>query len=104
MTKAEILQKQRDEQITANSEVIIAFKNLKRALINATYTFDKASTVSNAETTEYIKLSADLEQLFTTYCKIYATVEKQTGHVGFLFTRASCPMDISSVSPKNNLL
>jgi hypothetical protein len=83
MTKAEILQKQRDEQINTNAEVITAFKNLKLALIDAMYKFDKAGKVSTAETAKYNKLRADLEQLFTTYCGIYAAVEKQTGHVGF---------------------
>ena len=83
MTQVEIMRKQRDEIITANSEVITAFKNLKLALINAMYKFDKASRISNAEATEYNKLRADLEQLFVTYSKIYAAVEKQTGYVGF---------------------
>lgn len=83
MTNAEILQKQRDEIKTANSTVVDAFTELKKALKDAMYTFDKANKVCDEDINNYIKLRGDLEKLFETYSKIYASVDQQTGHVGF---------------------
>ncbi len=83
MTNAEILQKQRDEIKNANIVVVDSFRTLKNALKDAMYVFDKANKVCNEDVNNYIKLRADLENLFVSYSKIYAAVEKQTGHVGF---------------------
>lgn len=83
MTREESMMKQREDIKTANETVVDSFTTLKDALKDAMYKFDKANKVCNEDVNNYIKLRADLENLFVSYSKIYAAVEKQTGHVGF---------------------
>lgn len=83
MTREESMMKQREAIKTANKTVVDSFTTLKDALKDAMYTFDKANKVCNEDANNYLKLRADLENLFVSYSKIYAAVEKQTGHVGF---------------------
>lgn len=83
MTNAEILQKQRDDIRTANSIVVNKFKELKEALRDAAYAFDKANKMANEDVNSYIELRNRLEKMFVRYSNLYSAVEKQTGHVGF---------------------
>lgn len=83
MTREESMMKQSEDVKTANKTVVDSFTTLKNALKDAMYMFDKANKVCNEDINNYIKLRADLENLFVSYSKIYAAVEKQTGYVGF---------------------
>lgn len=83
MTNAEIVQKQRDDIKTTNSTVVDAFHDLKEALRDAAYAFDKANKMVDEDVNLYIELRKDLEKMFVKYSKLYAAVDKQTGHVGF---------------------
>lgn len=82
MTNAEIQTTVRVELRSANSTVITKFKELKAAIIEATYEFDKQAKLATQDMEDIIMLRNNLEKLATQYCKLYEKVEKQTGHVG----------------------
>jgi len=83
MTNAEILQNERNNIKTANSTVVGKFGELKEALKDAAYVFDKADKMANEDVNLYIDLRNDLERMFVKYSKLYTAIDKQTGHVGF---------------------
>lgn len=83
MTNAEILQNERNNIKTANSTVVGKFRELKEALKDAAYVFDKANKMADEDVNLYIGLRNDLEQMFVKYSKLYTAIDKQTGHVGF---------------------
>lgn len=83
MTRTEILQNEKTDITVVNSTVVDTFRNLKTALRDAIYVFDKANKMVDKDVNAYIELRDDLEKMFDKYSKLYASVEKQDGYVGF---------------------